>query len=498
MPQPVLNARLIEKSYGPVKALRAVDFELRGGEIHGLVGENGSGKSTLLKVLAGQLQPDTGTLELDGREVRFDDPADAMAAGIATVTQETTLVPDLSVAENILLGPRKPRRWWGIDWRGTRRIAEEMLARLSLDIDPGSPVGSLRPEQQQMVEITRALSMDARVVILDEPTSSLPDDQVAALFDVVRALREHGVAVAFVSHRFNEIFDLVDHISVLRDGEMVGGGPVSGYDRASLVHQMIGRELEELSFDQRQAPEDSDPVLRVRGFSLPGRVHDVDLQVERGEIVGLAGLVGSGRSTLLDGLFGLEPEAIGEVEIEGTSATATSPRAAMRRGFGYVPADRKAHGAVMDMSVRENLMMAETAQRSRLARPSRAEERASCERAVADYRIVTHSAETAVKNLSGGNQQKVVLAKWIATSPKVLMLDEPTRGVDVGAKAEIYKLLNEVKEGDVAILVSSSETAELQLLCDTILVMHRGRIAASLSREEATDARIAYYGMGHS
>jgi len=492
----VLQARGIEKSYGPVKALRAVDFTLRGGEIHGLVGENGSGKSTLLKVLAGQLKPDAGTVFLDGRAVRFDDPADAMAAGIATVTQETTLVPDLSVAENILLGPRKPRRWGVIDWRGTRRRAQEMLARLELEIDPAVPAGSLRPEQQQMVEITRALSMDARVVILDEPTSSLPDDQVANLFAVVRALRDQGVAVAFVSHRFNEIFDLVDHVSVLRDGEMVGGGPVGEYDRARLVHQMIGRELEELSFAQRPA-EDREPVLRVRGFTLPGRVHGVDLAVERGQIVGLAGLVGSGRSTLLDGLFGLEPEVRGTVEVDGAGGVAGSPVAAMRRGFGYVPADRKRLGAVMEMSVRENLMMARTARHSRLARPRRARERDHCQRAIGDYRIVTPSADNAVKNLSGGNQQKVVLAKWVATAPKVLLLDEPTRGVDVGAKAEIYKLLNQVKEEDVAILVSSSETAELQLLCDTILVMHRGRVAASLTREEATDARIAYYGMGH-
>ena len=496
MAEAVLQARGIEKSYGPVTALRAVDFTLRGGEIHGLVGENGSGKSTLLKVLAGQLTADAGSVFLDGRAVRFADPADAMAAGIATVTQETTLVPDLSVAENILLGPRKPRRWWGIDWRRTRQRAQEQLARLNLEIDPGAPAGSLRPEQQQMVEITRALSMDARVVILDEPTSSLPDDQVANLFEVVRALRDEGVAVAFVSHRFNEIFDLVDHVSVLRDGEMVGGGPVGEYDRARLVHQMIGRELEELSFAERPA-QDRDPVLRVRGFTLPGRIHGVDLALERGQVVGLAGLVGSGRSTLLAGLFGLEPEAQGTVEVDGAGALASSPAAAMRRGFGYVPADRKRLGAVMDMSVRENLMMARTSGHSRVRRPQRARERDQCERTIGDYRIVTPSADNPVKNLSGGNQQKVVLAKWVSTAPKVLLLDEPTRGVDVGAKAEIYKLLNQVKEDDVAILVSSSETAELQLLCDTILVMHRGRVAAQLSREEATDARIAYYGMGH-
>jgi ABC-type sugar transport system ATPase subunit len=371
-----------------------------------------------------------------------------------------------------------------------------MLGRLQLDIDPSVPAGSLRPEQQQMVEITRALSMDARVVILDEPTSSLPDDQVAALFEVVRALRDNGVAVAFVSHRFNEIFDLVDHVSVLRDGRLVGGGPIGEYDRASLVRQMIGQELENLTFEARPS-QHADPVLRVRDFNVPGRVHGVDVAVERGEIVGVAGLVGSGRSALLQGLFGLESEAFGEVEIDGSAGVASDPRSAMKRGFGYVPADRKTLGAVMDMSIRENLLMAQTAERARVGRPPRGTERGACQATIERFRIVTPNQDNAVKNLSGGNQQKVVLAKWIATQPKVLMLDEPTRGVDVGAKAEIYKLLNQIKEEDVAILVSSSEAEELLLLCDTILVMHRGRLAASLSREEATDSKIAYYGMGH-
>ena len=494
----VLAARGMHKRYGGVRALKGVDFELNGGEIHALMGENGCGKSTLLKIVAGQLRPDAGKLLLDGREVRFGDAAQAMAAGISTVTQETTLVPELSVAENIFLGPRKPRRrWGGIDWPRTRARAGEILRRLRLDIEPTVPAGSLRPDQQQMVEIARALSMQARVVILDEPTSSLPDDQVASLFEAVRALREQDVAIAFVSHRFDEIFDLVDRITVLRDGDLVGGGPIGDYDRAHLIHQMIGRELEELDYSPGTRTAAAAPVLRVRGFSVPGRVQNVELEVERGQIVGIAGLVGAGRSSLLDGLFGAEKGAEGSVEIDGSLGVPRNPLAAIRRGVGYVPADRKRLGLVLEMSVRENMLMAQTSRHGRLRVPSRTGEERVCSEAVERYRIVSDSFATPVRQLSGGNQQKVVLAKWLATEPKLLLLDEPTRGVDVGAKAEIYKLLHAIKERGVAILVSSSETPELQLLCDRVLVMYRGRITGNLSREEATTARIAYYGMGH-
>ncbi|HEX4761028.1 MAG TPA: sugar ABC transporter ATP-binding protein [Thermoleophilaceae bacterium] len=497
MSAPVLEARGVHKSYGGVRALRGVDFELHVGEIHGLVGENGSGKSTLLRMLAGQLVPDRGELLLDGREVRFADAARAMAAGIATVTQETTLVPDLSVAENIFLGPRKALCWRGIDWRRTRAQAREILARLALELDPDEPVGRLRPDQQQMVEIARALSIDARVVILDEPTSSLPDDQVASLFAAVRRLREQGVSVAFVSHRINEVFDLVDRVTVLRDGQLVETGAIGDYDRKRLIHLMIGRELEELTLESAP-PQSANPVLRVTGFTIPDRVHGINLALEKGEIVGLAGLVGAGRSELLDGLFGMEPTATGTVEIDGKAAPRRNPLAAMKSGLGYVPADRKRLGLVLNMSVRENLLMARTAHLARLRMPTRNAEQPTVVEALERFRIVTDSSASPVGRLSGGNQQKVVLAKWLATRPRVLLLDEPTRGVDVGAKADIYKLLDAIKETGVGILVSSSETPELRLLCDRILVMYRGRIAASLSKEDATEARIAQYAMGHA
>ncbi|HEX4032837.1 MAG TPA: sugar ABC transporter ATP-binding protein [Solirubrobacteraceae bacterium] len=494
---PTLHAAGIHKSYGGVRALRGVDLELKPGEIHGLLGENGSGKSTLLKILAGQLAPDRGRLMLEGSEVRFADASRAMAAGIATVTQETTLVRELSVAENIFLGPRKARRPWGIDWRRTRAEAVELLERLGLDIDPATAAGRLRPDQQQMVEIARALSIVARVVILDEPTSSLPDDQVASLFEAVRSLRAHGVAVVFVSHRMSEIFDLVDRVTILRDGLVVGGGAIAEFDRARLIHLMIGRELEELDIPERPARQTAGAGLRLRSFNVPGRVRDVDLAVEPGEIVGLAGLVGSGRSSLLDGIFGLERGASGIVEIDGRTARIRDPLSAIRAGLGYVPADRKTRGLVLDMSVQANLLMAQSCRRVRLRRPRRAAEERTVADAVRRFRIVSDSAAAPVARLSGGNQQKVVLAKWLATEPRMLLLDEPTRGVDVGAKAEIYRTLAAIKDSGVGVLVSSSETPELLLLCDRILVMYRGRIVAELSRADATESRIMHYGMGH-
>jgi ABC-type sugar transport system ATPase subunit len=493
----VLRAVGVHKRYGGVRALRGVDFELRSGAIVGLVGENGSGKSTLLRILSGQLAPDAGTVLLSGAQVHFGDAAQAMQAGIATVTQETTLVPSLSVTENIFLGPRKQRRWYGIDWRKTRARARAILDRLELDLDPDQPVAELRPDQQQMVEIARALSMNARVVILDEPTSSLSDDEVAALFEAVRALRGQGVATAFVSHRLSEVFDLVDDVTVLRDGSVVGSGPIDRYDRESLIGQMIGRALEHLDLG-RHGHVTTNPVLRVRDFSVPGRVEGVELAVERAEIVGLAGLVGAGRSGLLEGLFGMQPTAGGTVEIDGRPALCRDPVTAMRLGLGYVPADRKTLGLVQDMSVRENLLMAHTARTWRLRRPSAAGEQRIVDEAISHLGIVVDSPNAPVARLSGGNQQKVVLAKWLANKPKVLLLDEPTRGVDVGAKAEIYKLLNEIKETGVGILVSSSETPELRLLCDRILVMYRGRVAASFTRAEATEAQITRYAVGHA
>ena len=347
-----------------------------------------------------------------------------------------------------------------------------------------------------MVEIARALSIDARVLILDEPTSSLTDDEVEALFGPVRRLRDEGVSTIFVSHRLNEIFAVADRITVLRDGQTVGAAPASEFDRARLIQLMVGRALEEFEATHEGRARPACPTLRVRGLSLPGAFAEVDLDIAPGEVVGLAGLVGAGRSELLEALFGLH-RADGLVEVDGDRVSYRSPRQAIGGGLAFVPADRKRHGLVLGMTVRENLMMASTSSRVRLTRPRPARELHAVRTVVDDLQIRLHSADAPVSTLSGGNQQKVVLGKWLTTTPRLLMLDEPTRGVDVGAKAEIYRLLAQASQGGIAVLVSSSETPELQTLCDRILVMFRGRIVASLSREDATEARIAHFAGGH-
>ena len=493
---PVLRAAAVRKRYGGVQALRDASLELHAGEVHGLCGENGSGKSTLLGVMSGRVVPDAGRLLLDGRDVRFRDASEALAAGIATVTQETTLVPELSVAENIFLGPRKPRTWRGIDWRETRRRAARLLRSLDCAVGLETPAGELRPNLQQLVEIARALSTNARVLVLDEPTSSLADDEVEALFSAVRALEDSGVAIVFVSHRLKEIFAIADRVTVLRDGDVVGGGAISEFDERSLIHLMIGRELEELRFD-RPPHEIEDAALRVTDLRVPGTVDRVSFDVGRGEVVGLAGLVGAGRSDVFGALFGLVPDATGRIEVDGAPVRPREPADAIACGLALVPADRKHHGLVLDMSLRENVVMASTCRVARLRRPPRGQEQAVVDAATRDFRIVAASPAQPVSRLSGGNQQKVVLAKWLGTEPRVLVLDEPTRGVDVGAKAEIYTLLDEAKQRGLAILVSSSETAELLLLCDRILVMYRGRIVARLNRDEADEATITRFAMGH-
>jgi ABC-type sugar transport system ATPase subunit len=493
--EPILRAEGVHKRFGGVHALRGADLAVYPGEVHGLTGENGSGKSTLLKILSGQLQPDAGRIRLGADATVFRSARDGMRSGVVTVSQETTLAPDLSIAENIFLGHRMPRRSGVIDWPGTRRRAELALIRLGLELDPRLPARRLRPDQAQMVEIARALSMEARVLILDEPTSSLTDDAVSLLFDSVRRACENGVATIFVSHRLNEIFELCDQVTTLRDGVTVGTGPVDSYNRESLVSLMVGGSLERAAPDWQQ-PASERVVLRARCLSLPGAFSEVDLEVRSGEIVGLAGLVGAGRTELLESLFGLHrPE--GTVELDSTLRSHRSPREAIRDGIALVPADRKRQGLVLGRSFGENLLMASQSQSFRLRPPRRKRELATIEAATKQLQIRAASPDAVAGTLSGGNQQKVLLGKWLETKPRLLMLDEPTRGVDVGAKREIYHLLLAARSRGIGILVSSSETPELLTLCDTIVVMFRGRVVASLPRAEADEATIARLAGGH-
>jgi ABC-type sugar transport system ATPase subunit len=491
---PILRAERVHRRFGGVHALRGAELTVYPGEVHALVGENGSGKSTLLRIVSGQLQPDDGELFLAGRDGPFRSASEALRSGVVTVSQETTLVPDLSIAENIFLGHRMPRRAGVVDWRATRRAAATAVGRLGLALDPAQTVRHLRPDQAQMVEIARALSLDARVLILDEPTSSLTDDEVEALFAAVRRLRDDGAAVVFVSHRLHEVFALADRITVLRDGRTVGSAPAAELDRQSLIGLMVGGALEDVDAAAHEADRE-DVVLRVRGLSRAGAFADVDLTVARGEIVGLAGLVGAGRTELLECLFALH-RADGEIELDGRRVAYRRPADAIRDGVALVPADRKRHGLVLDRSVHENLLMAVGARGMRLRRPSPKREAALVGAAVDQLRIRAHSPRVAVSTLSGGNQQKVLLGKWLETKPRLLMLDEPTRGVDVGAKAEIYRLLLEARAQGIGVLVSSSEIPELLTLCDRIVVMFRGRVAASLARDRATEALIAHYAGG--
>ena len=493
---PVLQATGVMKSYGGVQALKGVDFALFGGEVHALCGENGSGKSTMLKILSAQIAPDSGSLAMNGHSVAMKNPVDSLAAGIAMVTQERTLVNELSVGENVLLGPRKPRSVWGIDWRATRKKAREALDVLNCDADVDDLVQDLPPGQAQLVEIARAITDDTKVLILDEPTSSLSAHEVDSLFRAMRSLRNRGVATVFISHRTQEVFEISDRLTVLRDGRLVSTGVVADYSPTRLVSDMLGRELSAF-VPPPEYHTAQGAVLTVEGMSVRGKFTDVSLGVGKGEIVGIAGLVGAGHSEVLEALFGLHQREAGRVLINGEQVAIGDPPAAIKAGIGFVPGDRKIGGLVLDMSVLENAVMARTSTTARWARPRSVSSVAFVEQCVEDFSIVTESLDTPVVRLSGGNQQKVLIAKWLGTNPSILLLDEPTRGVDVGAKAEIYRILLAQRDAGLSIVISSSEAPELLALCDRIIVMHAGRVAGMLHKHEADEAAIFRLAMGH-
>lgn len=474
---PLLRAVAVSKSYAGVQALKSASFELRRGEVHALVGENGAGKSTLIKILTGAVQPDSGVVELEGAAVENNSPHVSRALGIAAIYQQPALFPDLTVAENIALATEKQGLFRRVDWGARRRRCRELLERAGSHIDPDTVVSSLSMPEQQVVEIAKALGTNAKVLILDEPTASLSDREVEQLFRVVRQLRSEGVGLIYISHRLEELLEIADRVTVLRDGNVIATKEMQGVTQAELIGLMVGRELSAV-FPKKDVAL-GDVVFEVRG--------PVSFTVRAGEILGLAGLVGAGRTELAEAIFGLRPAPGIEVLLRGKPV-----RHAVAEGLAYVPEDRRHHGLIMEMPIAENITLASL----RGLFLDFAAERALAEEYKDRLAVKAPSTRVRVDSLSGGNQQKVVIARWLATKPAVLILDEPTQGVDVGAKSEIHRIMGELAAQGLAVIMISSELPEILGMSDRIAVMRAGRIEGMLDRAEATQERVLALGLG--
>jgi rhamnose transport system ATP-binding protein len=499
---PLVRLKDVSKSFGGVRALRGVAFELEAGEIHALVGENGAGKSTLVRVLTGAHEPDSGTVEIAGRRIDSTrvDPMAMRALGVAPIYQHPALFPDLTVAENLAIGLEPPGPWRVVRWNQRRERAREMLATVGATIDVDAPAHTLRMAEQQLVEIARALGSDARIVVMDEPTAALSDREAARLFDLVRDLRGRGIGIIYISHRLDEVRALADRVSVLRDGELVATRKAAEISGGELIRLMVGRELQAI-FPKRAVPI-GDVVLRTEGLGCRATgsgttaVKNVSLEVRAGEILGLAGLVGAGRTELARILFGLTPADEGSIRLGGQTVWIEAPADAVRLGIAYLPEDRRRHGVIPEMPVAANVTLAilRAVTRAGLLDPEK-------ERAIATYYadrlgIKTRSVDAPVATLSGGNQQKVALARWLAARPAVLILDEPTQGVDVAAKADIHGLIVALAEQGLAILLISSELPEILGMSDRIAVMRAGSMAGIIERAAATQESIMEMAIG--
>ena len=491
----MLSVRGLSKSFGGVRALADVSLHVDRGEVLALVGENGAGKSTLIRILSGAHAPDAGTVAIGGEEAAHLSPQRARALGIAVIYQQPALLPDLSVAENLALGDEPGSLFRRVDWAGRRRRAASLLARLGLTIDPDRPARTLSMPEKQLCEIARALGADARVLVLDEPTASLSVTEVETLLALLRGLREQGLAIVYVSHRLEEVFQVADRVTVLRDGAVVETRAARDLDRASLIRLMVGREL--AAETPRSAGSPGAVVLEARRLgSRAAAVHDVSLALRAGEVVGLFGLVNSGRTELARVLAGLTPRDAGELHLAGAPVVLRSPRHAAALGIAHVPEDRRQHGVVLPMSVTANCTLSVLPRMTSRGLLDRAREDALARGWVERLQVKTASLRAEVATLSGGNQQKVALARALATGPKVLILDEPTQGVDVGAKAEIHARIAELAGQGLAVLVISSEVPELFTLCDRIAVMCDGTVVAELERAAVTPERLLALALG--
>jgi len=485
----ILELKGIKKRFPGVQALDGVDFNVKPGEIHALVGENGAGKTTLIKIVSGVYQPDSGEIFYKGKRVTIHDPRHAQELGIATIHQEPSLYPDLSVLENIFMGRQPSRGLFGfIDWKTMRAKAEEVFHSIGVEIDLNIPAGYLSVANQQLVQIAKALSQKAQVLIMDEPTSPLSQKETEALFNIVRKLRDQGVAIIYITHRLEEVFILADRVTVLRDGKYIGTHPIGEVSPQFLISLMVGRTLTQLF--PKEKVQIGAPILRVRGLTKRGRFYDVNFELRRGEILGLAGLVGAGRSEVAHAIFGVEPADEGEIEVDGHRVSIRNPWDALAAGIAYLPEDRQREGIIGPLKVRENISLAILEGLCNAGIISLRKEKALAEEYVEKLDIRTPSVEQLVRNLSGGNQQKVVVARWLASKPRVLIMDEPTRGIDVATKAEIHRLMSQFAKQGMGIVMISSELPEILGMSDRILVMREGRIVGELSREEATQERI--------
>ncbi|MEA5118576.1 MAG: sugar ABC transporter ATP-binding protein [Propionicimonas sp.] len=487
---PTLELRGVAKSFGAVVALREGRIALQPGSIHALVGENGAGKSTLVKIVAGLYHRDAGTMELEGQPVDFRSTAESKAAGIAVIYQEPTLFPDLSVTENVFMGRQPVGRFGQIDRGAMRAEVLDLMKRLGVSIDPDRPAQGLSIADQQIIEIAKAISLDAKVLIMDEPTAALSGVEVDRLFAVARSLRDEGRALMFISHRFEEVFALCDTVTVMRDGSYVATEAIADTDEASIVTMMVGREVKDL-FPKIEAPIGA-PVLEVSGLESPGLFADISFNVRAGEIVALAGLVGAGRSEVARAVFGVDRYTAGEVLVEGKALPKGDPSAAMKAGIGFVPEDRRQQGLVMDAGIATNVTDAIRRRLVKAGMITRKRENAAAQEWARALEVKCSSLDAAVATLSGGNQQKVVLAKWLASHPKVLIIDEPTRGIDVGTKSEVHRRMSQLAGEGLAILMISTELPEVLGMADRVLVMHEGRITAELFRDEATPESVMF------
>lgn len=494
----ILEVRNIHKSFaGTKEVLDSVDFQLIKGEIHALIGENGAGKSTLIKIISGVLQPDLGRIILEGKEVKFKDPLDAQIHGIAAVYQEPAVFPNLSVAENIFTGHYKTNSFSKrLDWKEMYSEALSLLKSLGLEIDPRLPVKSLSIAERQIIEIARVLSINPKILIMDEPTSALTLEETKRLFTIMKKLKEAGTSIIFISHRLEEVFEIADRVTVLRDGHYIGTKKVSEASIDELIQMMVGRTLKDMY--PKEEIKKGDVILRVEKLTKEGEFYDVSFELHRGEVLGIAGLVGAGRTELAQAIFGIRRLNAGKIYINNQEVKISSPNDAIRHGIVYVPEDRHQHGVILQMDITCNITLPILKQLSMKGWIDRESEKELAKRYYELLDIRGIGLWQKVLTLSGGNQQKVVLAKWLATSPKILILDEPTRGIDVGAKVAIYQFINRLAREGYGIILISSELPEVLGMSDNILVMHEGKIVGKFSRKEATQEKVLSLALGRS